>query len=378
MRDLENETRDVFPSRGALVLCLFRTLSAHSFTFPFRALKDIRNALSLKFRPLLSGEEDVEVVPQVLTRSKRGSGGVAWCISASEIPDEKDGISSAGNVYWPLPLALASVVGGHGIAVFRDDEATASAVFVDGVPVFCRCGPTGKGGDGHTAEEELRLCRGFAVALGREDLSAVWIGSTRAELIETAKETVRRFPHFLDVNISRLALEASLARERTARALWRFSGSVALLGIIFCIVQFTFSLHVRSSLDVLASEGRGLYREMTGDEESIVDPLSQARGKLAELAGDGRDEMPLSLLLAHLGVAWTDGEKGRRVDFPVLEQMRYSGDGADLIGTASTMEAIQALRTAADSRGFRAALGDIQQIPGGGLRFSLSLRRNEQ
>jgi hypothetical protein len=40
------------------------------------------------------------------------------------------------------------------------------------------------------------------------------------------------------------------------------------------------------------------------------------------------------------------------------------------------MEAIQALRAAADSRGFRASLGDIQQIPGGGLRFSLSLRRD--
>jgi hypothetical protein len=58
--------------------------------------------------------------------------------------------------------------------------------------------------------------------------------------------------------------------------------------------------------------------------------------------------------------------------------MRYTGESAELTGTAQTMEAIQALRSAADSGGFRASLGDIQQIPGGGLRFSLSLRRNDQ
>ena len=70
--------------------------------------------------------------------------------------------------------------------------------------------------------------------------------------------------------------------------------------------------------------------------------------------------------------------RSRRDDFPLVEQLRYTGEGADITGTAEKMESIQALRTTADSGGFRATLGDIQQIPGGGLRFTLSLRRDSQ
>ncbi|HRV97723.1 MAG TPA: hypothetical protein P5201_03985, partial [Aminobacteriaceae bacterium] len=114
-----------------------------------------------------------------------------------------------------------------------------------------------------------------------------------------------------------------------------------------------------------------------GQNERVVDPLSQARAKLAELRGQGRTENSLSRTLSHLGRTWLDGNK-KKAGYPVLEQLRYSADGADITGTAEKMEAIQALRLAADSGGYKASLGDIQQIPGGGLRFTLSLRRDAQ
>ena len=227
-------------------------------------------------------------------------------------------------------------------------------------------------------DSEVRLCREFALASGHgELLSSVWTGTSPGELLEAARQTAERFPAFLSVDISRPALEASLARERTARVLRNFSAAVALLGTFFCAVQFSLSLQVSSSLDRLSAEAASLYREIAGGTERIVDPLSQARGKLAELKGTGGDDSSLSLFLAHLGRAWTGGETGRKPGFPILDQMRYTGGSAELTGTAQTMEAIQALRSAADSGGFRASLGDIQQIPGGGLRFSLSLRRND-
>jgi hypothetical protein len=350
----------------------------HPFSFPFRSLKDVRSALTLRFRPLLSGEEAVEIIPWISGVRAGGAEGAAWCLAASDVPG--DGTLLQGNICWPLPLALASMVDGEGIAVFRGMGVIASAVFSGGVPVFSRCareedGPVPEEGD--AVDREVRLCREIASASGKEGLVAsVWTGTSPGELLEAARQTSVRFPAFLNVNISRPALEAALARERTARVLRNFSAAAAFLGAVFCAVQFSLSLQVRSSLDSLSAGAAALYREIAGPSERIVDPLSQARGKLAELRGSGGDDSSLSLFLAHLGRVWTAGEGERKSGFPVLDQMRYTGESAELTGTAQTMEAIQALRAAADSRGFRASLGDIQQIPGGGLRFSLSLRRD--
>jgi hypothetical protein len=280
-------------------------------------------------------------------------------------------------------LALASLVDGEGIAVFRGMGVVASAVFSGGIPLFCRCGseedgaPAPEEGDG--MDREIRLCREFALASGHGGLvSSVWTGSSAKELLDACRETAARYPAFLSVNISRPSLEASLARERTALVLRNFAAAAFFLGAVFCAAQFTLTMQVRSSLDRIASESAALYREIAGPGERIVDPLSQARGKLAELKGSGGDDSSLSLFLGHLGRAWTGGEGERKSGFPVLEQMRYTGGSAELTGTAGAMEAIQELRSAVDGGGFRASLGDIQQIPGGGLRFSLSLRRERE
>lgn len=342
----------------------------------------MRGALSLRFSPLLSGEEAVDIIPWISGVGGGGAEGAAWCVAASEVPGDGDGVPLRGNICWPLPLALASMVDGEGITVFRGMGVTASAVFAGGVPLFCRCGSEEDGApgpeEGDGMDRDVRLCREFALASGREGLAAsVWTGTSPGELLEAARQTAARFPAFLSVNISRPALKATLARERTARVLRNFSAAAAFLGAVFCAVQFSLSLQVRSSLERLSAEAAALYREIAGPSERIVDPLSQARGKLAELRGSGGDDSSLSLFLGHLGRVWTGGDGGRKSGFPVLDRMRYTGESAELTGTARTMEAIQALRTAADSRGFRASLGDIQQIPGGGLRFSLSLRREK-
>ena len=188
---------------------------------------------------------------------------------------------------------------------------------------------------------------------------------------------MKQYPKLLELNISKPALAASLARERTARMLLKACGWAAAAGILFSLIQYTMLSQLRSSVETFTNEGTSLYREIFGQNERVVDPLSQARAKLAELRGQGRTENSLSRTLSHLGRTWLDGNK-KKAGYPVLEQLRYSADGADITGTAEKMEAIQALRLAADSGGYKASLGDIQQIPGGGLRFTLSLRRDAQ
>ena len=335
-------------------------------------MRDIRNALGLKFKPLLSGEEGVEVVPWVSSRSG-GAAGAAWCLAASEVPGSGD--AGAKNIVWPLPLALASAVDGEGVAVFGGEGVLASALFSGGVPLFCRCSLAEAPPTDEDLDREARLCCEFAAATGREGLAAsVWKGKSAAELFAAAEGTVARFPSFLSVNILKSALSASLAREKTARLLRNFSAAAVLMGLCFCGAQIWLSSRVDSSLALLASRSRELYGEIAAPGERISDPLSQARGKLAELKGKGSEEPAFSAVLSHLGGAWTEGGE-KRAGFPVLEVLRFSGDGVELTGAAADMEGIQALRAAADREPFRASLGDVQQIPGGGLRFSLSLRR---
>ncbi|PKL02681.1 MAG: hypothetical protein CVV55_03195 [Synergistetes bacterium HGW-Synergistetes-2] len=364
------------PSGGALLLAPFKTASIHSFSFPFRSANDVRNALALKFRPLLSGEDEVEIAPLFGGRTKGGSEGVALCIWEGEILDNEAGVSLHNNVVWPLPVALASAVKGDGGAVFRNDFVCASAFFRNGLPVYLRC-RSSCSSDGGIDGEVQRLVD-YVSALGSDIASeSVWVSTKEQELLEVARETVKQYPKLLELNISKPALAASLARERTARMLLKACGWAAAAGILFSLIQYTMLSQLRSSVETFTKEGTSLYREIFGQNERVVDPLSQARAKLAELRGQGRTENSLSRTLSHLGRTWLDGNK-KKAGYPVLEQLRYSADGADITGTAEKMEAIQALRVAADSGGYKASLGDIQQIPGGGLRFTLSLRRDAQ
>ncbi len=373
---VENRATESVPSGGALLLSPLRTASVHSFSFSFRSANDVRNALSLRFRPLLSGEEDVEIVPLFTGSNKGGSDGVALCICGAEIPGDEPGFSLQSNVVWPLPLALAAAVKGEGGAVFRDDYVCASAFFRNGLPVFIRTRPSVPDDGGIDAE--ARRIEEYAAAIGVElSPEGIWRSSQTEALLDSARETVKQFPRLLELNISRPALAASLARERTARMLLKILGWTAAAGVFLSIIQFSLLFQLRASLESFSKEGASLYREVLGQNERIVDPLSQARGKLAELKGQGKTENTLSRMLSHLGRTWLDGDQ-RKGDFPILEQLRYTGDGADITGTAEKMESIQALRTNADGGGYRATLGDIQQIPGGGLRFTLSLRRDSQ
>lgn len=373
---VDNNATESVPSGGVLLLSPFRTASVHSFSFSFRSANDVRNALALRFRPLLSGEEDVEIVPLFTGSNKGGSEGVALCICGAEIPGDESGVALQNNVVWPLPIALAAAVKGEGGAVFRDDFVCASALFRNGLPLFIRTRPSAADDGGIDAE--VRRLAEYAAAIGVElSHETIWRSSQKEALLDSARETVKQFPRLLELNISRPALAASLARERTARMLLKVLGWTAAAGIFLSIIQFSLLFQLRASLESFSKEGTLLYREVFGQNERVVDPLSQVRGKLAELKGQGKTENTLSRMLSHLGRTWLDGDE-RKGDFPVLEQLRYTGDGADITGTAEKMESIQALRTNADGGGYRATLGDIQQIPGGGLRFTLSLRRDAQ
>jgi hypothetical protein len=51
--------------------------------------------------------------------------------------------------------------------------------------------------------------------------------------------------------------------------------------------------------------------------------------------------------------------------------LRYSGDTVDLGGTTMDMTSVQAFQSSLEQNGIEPAIGDIQQVPGGGLRFTM-------
>lgn len=367
---------DSVSSKAAVLLLPFTTASVHPFSFSFRSTRDVRNALALKFRPLLSGEESVEIVPFFSGNTRGATEGVALCVWEREIPEETTGLFLEDNIVWPLPLALASAVNGEGVTVFRNDTLCASAVFRNGLPAFLRCRASHPGDKG--TDEDVRMCMQYAVEIGMTITpDSVWVSSKEHDLLLAAKETVKKFPRFLEFNVSRPAIASSLSRERTALLLVKMALCTLLAGLLFCGIQFYETRRLGSSVENYSAESATLFRETFGASERVVDPLSQARRALADLRGQGETENSFSQTLAHLGRTWLDGEDKRK-NLPVLEQLRYTGDGADITGTAESVESIQLLRENAGSGGYRAALGDIQQIPGGGLRFTLSLRRESQ
>ena len=100
----------------------------------------------------------------------------------------------------------------------------------------------------------------------------------------------------------------------------------------------------------------------------IVDPVSQARGKLNAARG-GEKGLILEEMLARLGAS----TKAAGETSVLVESLRYNAEGSDLLGSVPDMEKLQAFQKEL-SAVFRTQLGDIQQVPGGGLRFSMNLR----
>ena len=74
-------------------------------------------------------------------------------------------------------------------------------------------------------------------------------------------------------------------------------------------------------------------------------------------------------MLARLGAS----AKAAGESSVLIESLRYNAEGSDLLGSVPDMEKLQAFQKEL-SAAFRTQLGDIQQVPGGGLRFSMNLR----
>ena len=61
-----------------------------------------------------------------------------------------------------------------------------------------------------------------------------------------------------------------------------------------------------------------------------------------------------------------------------LDSLRYGAERTEIQGLAGSMDSIQSLRDLLNRNGFTAKVGEVQQVPGSGMRFSISLTGAKQ
>ncbi|EFC90187.1 hypothetical protein Dpep_0155 [Dethiosulfovibrio peptidovorans DSM 11002] len=358
-----------FRKGGRLVLVPYRTLSVRTFDFPFGSVSAIREALKIQYSSI-SGNREVEIFPVVHRREDRRFSGSALILPSEERAAVEDGISGLGrSTIWPLPFAMAAELGGNGAVLCLDEEGISSALFVDGVPVLYRWQSRSR----RSVDQELRwlLDYGGKFDFDPSDSVVVDVSEDGERLAVKARETLTAFPSLGSYSLSRKVLDSAIVLETLAKAVGGFSCWFLLAGCVFLGAGFLGGLVERKKVDTIRARAEAVYTDAFGPGK-VRDPLSQARGKLAELT-DSPDTRSLEDGLRLIVRSWTDPEMGGgRIS---VDTLRYTSDGMELIGTAEEVSSVQAFqKNLKINNDGTVKLGDIQQVPGGGLRYSLEVR----
>ncbi len=351
-----------------VVLYPFRTLSVQPFTLPFTHAAQVREALRLRFRPLL-GTEGGEILPSIVRREARSCSGIAWVISRAELQELEEILGPDGTVRI-LPACLVSAPSeGRGISVWADDRQVTGLAWSEGEPQVYRWWPRSRRSP-EQAVQELALAAGGQ----NEDARIIDLAEDRQSAMGDMHLAARRFLSqagpFRDLDLSGRGIDTAVRADMVMGSFRRFTAAVLLLGGLAALMaggiyfeKSRFSAH-------LDARAEALYRQTFPESEVVRDPLSQARARLRQRrTGEDSDEAGLMEFLGVIGEAWEDTElKGVS-----LETLRYNPSGTDLTGTAGDVSEIDRLQRRFDGSGFVSNLGDIQQIGGGRLRFTLSL-----
>lgn len=352
-----------------LVLVPYRALSIRSFDYPFGSISAIREALRLQYVSVASGR-DLEIYPVVLKKENRRFSGAALVIPSEERSSVEEGIGrGAKAVIWPLPFALAAEVRGEGGAVCVLDGGISSAFFVKGEPVLYRWQPLSR----RTPEQERDWLISYSSRYGEGPFETVIIDASEEgdRLSKGVRDTLGSFPSLGSYSLSRKVLDSAIVVEHIVRGISALSWSMMIAGGVFLAAGLVKSSAVESELNKVKDRSVKIYQDAFGPGR-VRDPLSQARGMLAQ-ATSAPEGPRLEDCLRILARAWPDAKSDEeRVS---VDTMRFSLDGMDLIGTANEVGMVQNLQKAIKSETEGVVkLGDIQQVPGGGLRYSLEVR----
>ena len=353
------------PGENRVCCVPFRTAAAYPFSFPFGRKVGLRGALELKFRALTGGGGALAMAAQVTEQSASSTRGAAWFASRAEIEDYEKRLGDK-TAFIPAPLALLSEVGGDGLVLWREDGCTC-ALWAEGYePKLYRCFS-----DGECAPDEAaRWMRGYAQSSGGE-IAAENVrlfdaaGISQAELQRAGEATFAASPSIAALDFSNGGASAAERRESFFASAFSALRAAVVAGA-FCLVLSVLLLVQNVFMkDSFASAPSEIYSSTLGEESRA--PLTSVTRRLRAVSGGGV-QLSFDGVLAGVAAAWKSAPDTMRLD-----ALRYGIERTELEGRAQKTEDIQTLRGALSKNGFAVRLGDVQQIPGGGMRFSLHL-----
>ena len=352
-----------------ITLIPYRTLSIRSFDYPFGSISAIREALRLQYASVASGK-NLEIFPVILKKENRRFSGAALVLPSEErskVEDETG--NTVKNSLWPIPFALAGELDGNGAAVCVMGDGISSILFVDGEPVVYRWQPSSR----RTPEQEVDWLLTYGNRYGDIDFGSaiVDVMEERDRLAKGVMETLEKFPNFSSYSLSRKVLDAAIVMEHVIRGLSSLGWWMTAAGVIFIVAGIVRGSVLKNEVSRIKDQSIAIYQDTFGPG-AVRDPLSQARGMLSQInAAPDRPVLEDGLRL--LTRAWpVPSDESSRLS---LDTLRFGSEGMDLIGTANEVLLVQNLQRAIrEETDGSVKLGDIQQVPGGGLRFSLEVR----
>ena len=348
------------------VCCVpFRTAAAYPFSFPFGRKVGLRGALELKFRALTGAGAALSMTAQVTERGASSTRGAAWFASRAEIEDYEKRLGDKA-AFIPAPLALLSETDGCGLVVWREGGCSCALWAEDYEPKLYRCFS-----DGECAPDEaVRWMRGYAQSAGGE-IAAENVrifdadGIAPAELQRAGEATFAASPSIAALDFSNSGASAAERRESFFASAFSALRAVTAAGVFCLALSLLLLVQNVFMKDSFASAPSEIYSLALGEESRA--PLTSVTRRLRAVSGGGV-QLSFDGVLAGVAAAWKSAPDTMRLD-----ALRYGIERTELEARAQKTDDIQTLREALSKNGFSVRLGDVQQIPGGGMRFSLHL-----
>ncbi|MDR1979881.1 MAG: hypothetical protein LBQ42_14195 [Synergistaceae bacterium] len=364
--------------RHTVSMTPLKSVAISPFSFPFNNVLRIREALKLQVLPYAAGG-GMELFPSLLDKTPRGSGGVAWFVPSGELENMTAPLAQVENRVWPAPLPLVSKVEGEGATFWLDEDNICSMLWRGGSPVLYRWKPRERAAEGRasfTLESERSWYEAYCKSKG-EDVGEVFAldatqPSELGELPEIVKKSLELYPWIGDVNLSRRAFDDALVLERAVSSLARVASWLLIMGLFVLGGNALRYYEARRSVDDLRDRSSELYRSTFEPSRTgrIPDPLGLALSKVAELRGGSTEGRLINEAFAELGAIF---EQYPSMDV-TLDSARYNLEGVDYTGSAPDMETAQEFRRAWAERAETAQLANLQNAPGVGYRFDLSVK----
>jgi len=362
-----NKSVNLLPGECKVAIVPLRTLAVFPFSFPFGKKVSVRDALELRFRPLLGAQESkLNLVTQVTKQKTNETSGIAWFVSKEET--EQLERQFRDSVLWPSPLLFVSRVKGNGVVVCRYEDGCCGMLFADGEPKLYRWLALNNGSAEQLCDELAAAAKDY---FAEEAEICVVEPEKESVLQKTGDAVLELCPSAYGLNLSSLNVSAKAEAEKFIDKLLRFAQLVTLLGAIFLVSSVLLlgvNLMWRGSFRKAPSQ---VYEISLREQSSS--PLSSVMQKLRALNVENSGQESFETHYRRVSSVW-NGLSSR----PVFDGLRYSNERIQLSGTASGAAEVDALRRALGDKGYDAVTENAQQLPKAGMRFTISLTERKK